>query len=124
MFPCTVLLVDPHADCRIVYATFLAHHGYRVIQALDDEEGVQLARTQRPDLILTELFPWSAGGKLLPERLREIPETAGIPVVVLTAHLLAEEWSDTLIDCSCRVLIKPCGPRHVLEEIRHLAQAA
>ena len=106
-----------------MYATFLAHYGYRVLQAPDEEEGLRLARQQHPDLVLTELFPWSTDGALLPERLRSFPETVGIPVIVLTAHLVADEWRDRLLECGTRVLLKPCGPRQVMEEIRRTACA-
>lgn len=120
MTPKTVLLVDSHQDSRVVYATLLLHSGFRVLQAVDDEEGMRMARVQAPDLILTELFPWSPGGKMLPERLHEAPETARIPVIVLTAHMVPAEWEAALVRSCTRVLTKPCGPRRVLEEVRSL----
>lgn len=120
MAPKTVLLVDPHADSRVVYATMLTHSGFRVLEAAGDEEGLGLARLEVPDLIVTELFPWSPAGKPLPQRLRETPETSAIPVIVLTAHLLPAEWEQTLVQHCDRVLSKPCGPRRVLEEVRSI----
>ena len=120
MAPKTVLLVDPHQDSRVVYATVLLHSGYRVLEAVDDEEGLRLARVQEPDLILTELFPRGQGGKMLPERLREEPATSGIPVIALTAHLVPADWAAALERSGARVLTKPCGPRRVLEEVRSL----
>ena len=118
MAPKTVLLVDPHRDSRVVYATVLSHSGYRVLEAVDDEEGLRLARAGEADVILTELFPWGEGGKMLPERLHEEPATSGIPVIALTAHLVPEEWARALSRSGARVLTKPCGPRRVLEEVR------
>ena len=120
MAPKTVLLVDPHADSRVVYATVLAHSGFRVLEAAGDEEGLGVARMEVPDLVVTELFPWSDTGKPLAQRLREAPETAAVPVIVLTAHLLPVEWERTLVRHCDRVLSKPCGPRRVLEEVRSL----
>lgn len=120
MAPKTVLLVDPHDDSRVVYATMLTHSGFRVLEAGDDEEGLRLARAGGPDLILTELFPWGAAGKMLPERLREAPETASIPVIAVTAHMVSAEWAEALTRSCARVLIKPCGPRRILDEVRRL----
>lgn len=120
MAPKTVLLVDPHKDSRVVYATVLSHSGFRVLEAVDDEEGIRLARAQGPDVILTELFPWSGGGKMLPERLHEAPETSRIPVIALTAHLVPDAWAEALLRSGTRVLTKPCGPSRVLEEVRSL----
>lgn len=120
MVPKTVLLVDPHQDSRVVYATVLSHSGFRVLEAVDDEQGLHLAREQEPDVILTELFPWSLDGKMLPERLHEAPETAAIPVIALTAHLVPDEWARALERAGARVLAKPCGPGRVLAEVRSL----
>jgi CheY-like chemotaxis protein len=120
MVPKTVLLVDPHKDSRVVYATLLSHCGFRVLEAGDDEEGLHLAREQGPDVILTELFPWAEGGKMLPERLHEAPETSGIPVIALTAHLVPDAWAAALMRTGARVLTKPCGPSRVLAEVRSL----
>ncbi|HEX2095133.1 MAG TPA: response regulator [Longimicrobiaceae bacterium] len=117
MAPKTILLVDPHKDSRVVYATMLSRSGFQVLEAADDEEGLRIARMQGPDLILTELFPWNRSGKMLPERLRETRETESIPVIALTAHILVEDWAQVLGRCCSRVLTKPCGPRRVLEEI-------
>lgn len=120
MTPKTVLLVDPHPDCRVVYATLLTHSGFRVLEARDDDEGLRLARVLSPDVILTELFPWGRGGKMFPERLREAPETSGIPVIALTAHLVPAAWEAALARICARVLTKPCGPRRILEEVKRL----
>jgi CheY-like chemotaxis protein len=120
MGPKTVLLVDPHKDSRVVYATLLSHSGFRVLEAVDDEEGIRLACAQEPDVILTELFPWGKGGKMLPERLHEAPETSRIPVIALTAHLVPDAWAEALLRSGARVLTKPCGPSRVLEEVRSL----
>lgn len=120
MAPKIVLLVDSHNDSRVVYATMLTHSGFQVLEAGDDEEGLRLARDRGPDLILTELFPWAGAGKMLPERLREVPETAAIPVIAVTAHLVPAEWEDALTRSCARVLTKPCGPRRILDEVRRL----
>jgi two-component system cell cycle response regulator DivK len=91
-----------------------------VLETGDDEEGLRLARSGAPDLILAELFPWSGGGRMFPERLQDAPETAGVPVIALTAHLLPDGWEETLGRCCRRVLVKPCGPLRLLEEVRRI----
>ncbi len=120
MTPKTILLVDPHRDSRVVYSTVLARSGFQVLEADSDEEGLRIARAQGPDLILTEIFPWAAAGKTLPQRFRETPECSAIPVIALTAHLLTEEWHRELLRCCARVLAKPLGPRRVLEEVQRV----
>ena len=51
----TVLLVEDNEDNRIVYSTILQHFGYRVMEALNGEEGIAKARAERPDLILMDI---------------------------------------------------------------------
>ena len=51
----TVLLVEDNEDNRIVYSTILRHFGYTVTEALNGEEGIVKARTEKPDLILMDI---------------------------------------------------------------------
>src|SRR5215207_11254884 len=51
----TVLLVEDNEDNRIVYSTILRHFGYEVSEALNGEEGIAKARSERPDLILMDI---------------------------------------------------------------------
>src|SRR5450759_4062229 len=46
-----VLLVEDNEDNRIVYSTILKHFGYEVTEALNGEEGIAKARSEKPDLI-------------------------------------------------------------------------
>ncbi len=54
--PQTVLLVEDNEDNRIVYSTILRHFGYRVMEALNGEEGIATARSEKPDLILMDIL--------------------------------------------------------------------
>ena len=51
----TVLLVEDNEDNRIVYSTILRHFGYTVSEAMNGEEGIAKARTEKPDLILMDI---------------------------------------------------------------------
>ena len=50
-----VLLVEDNEDNRIVYSTILKHFGYEVTEALNGEEGIAKARSEKPDLILMDI---------------------------------------------------------------------
>ena len=50
-----ILLVEDNEDNRIVYSTMLRHHGFRVCEALDGEEGIAKAHSERPDIILMDI---------------------------------------------------------------------
>ena len=51
----TVLLVEDNEDNRIVYSTILRHFGYQVTEALNGEEGIAKAKSEKPDLILMDI---------------------------------------------------------------------
>jgi CheY-like chemotaxis protein len=50
-----VLIVEDNEDNRLIYETILRHCGYHVLTAVDGEEGLQLAQTHRPDLLLLDI---------------------------------------------------------------------
>jgi len=80
----TVLVVDDDAATRDLLVRTLAREGYRVLQAADGSTGLALARSHRPDVItLDVVMPGLDGWELL-SALKEDPEIAGIPVVMLT----------------------------------------
>ncbi len=81
----TVLVVDDqHANVRMVTA-LLSHSGYRVIPALSGDEGLDLARSSNPDLVLLDMkMPGKDGFEVL-RHLREDAATRDLPVIFLTA---------------------------------------
>jgi signal transduction histidine kinase len=81
----TVLVVDDqHANVRVVTA-LLSHSGYRVIPALSGDEGLSLARSSNPDLVLLDMkMPGKDGFEVL-RHLRDDDATRNLPVIFLTA---------------------------------------
>src|SRR5205807_8155427 len=87
----TVLLVEDNEDNRIVYSTILRHFGYTVTEALNGEEGISKARTEKPDLILMDISIPIIDGWDATQVLKHDPETYEIPIIALTAHELASD---------------------------------
>ena len=119
MEPKTILIVDDDADSRNICTLFLQHHGYRVVEAMDGEQGLLQARDARPDLILMDvtlplLDGWEATRQLKGDSL-----TASIPVIILTGHALEQDRSRAL-KVGDAYLPKPCSPRRILEEVQRL----
>lgn len=81
----TVLVVDDHDDSRIMVATLLSGEGYRVLTARNGEEALESIRQWRPCVILLDLTMPVMDGPELRRRLLQDPDTARIPVVLLTA---------------------------------------
>mgnify|MGYP000094313715 CR=1 FL=1 len=119
-----VLLVEDNEDNRTVYRTILEHFGYRVIEARNGEEGIQLARGEQPHLILMDISIPVIDGWEATRILKSDPTTAGIPIVALTAHALAaDRLKAQEVGCD-GYLAKPCEPRRVVAEVERLIGAA
>jgi CheY-like chemotaxis protein len=69
----------------------LQRRGYEVVLALDGREGVEKAAAERPDLVLMDMDLPVVNGWDATRMIREERETAGIPVIALTAHALVED---------------------------------
>ena len=80
----TVLVIDDDPMVRELMERFLAKDGFRVVQATDGDEGLRLAREELPCVItLDVMMPGSDGWSVL-AHLKSDPQTADIPVVMLT----------------------------------------
>ena len=80
-----ILIADDEPSTVDVARIFLADPGYRFIEASDGGQTVQIAREQRPDLILLDINMPVLDGFAVLEKLRQDPETSSIVVIVMTA---------------------------------------
>ena len=80
-----VLIVDDSRFLRVSNERALMRAGYDVISAADGEEGLRLAREQKPDLVVLDLMLPKISGLDVLRRLRADPLTAPTPVVVLSS---------------------------------------
>jgi CheY-like chemotaxis protein len=116
--PQTVLLIEDNEDNRIVYSTILGHFGYRVMEALNGEEGIAKARAEKPDLILMDISIPIIDGWEATQVLKHDPATRLIPIIALTAHALASD-RERAMEVGCDgYLAKPCEPRAVVAEVQ------
>ncbi len=81
----TVLVVDDKYYIRQLISTALGLKGYQVLEAQNGDEGLRLARRERPHAILLDLLMPGADGYQMLRGLRACPETADIPVIIMTA---------------------------------------
>jgi len=87
----TVLLVEDNELNRDMLSRRLERKGYKVSMAVDGAEGVAQALALKPNLVLMDLsLPVMDGWEAI-RRLKANPETAGIPIIALTAHARAED---------------------------------
>ena len=80
----TILFIEDEAVLQKTFEKTLRPEGYEMISALDGESGFNLAKSQKPDLILLDLILPKLNGFEVLKRLKEDPETKKIPVIILT----------------------------------------
>ncbi len=86
----TILVVDAHEDSREVFAAALNHAGYRVVLAVDGEDGLARALAERPTVVVLE-YPLPVDGRPLVEALHAHPELAATRILCVTARAIVEE---------------------------------
>ena len=120
----TVLLVDDSRETREIYAAYLQHHGYEVLQAADGLSGVATARVYGPDVIVMNVSLPGLDGITATHRIRHAPELGDVRIVACTGYV-REEGQGLALAAGCDAYLeKPCSPSQLLREIRRLLDDA
>ena len=83
-----ILLVEDNELNRDMLSRRLQRKGYEVLIAVDGEAGVKMAASDKPGLILMDMSLPVIDGWEATRRLKSAPETASIPIIALTAHVM------------------------------------
>jgi CheY-like chemotaxis protein len=81
-----VLLVEDYEDNRMMMRHLLEMSGYRVIEATNGQQAIDLARREFPDLILMDLSLPQVDGLSATRRIREVSYLKKVPIVAVSAH--------------------------------------
>ena len=111
--PC-VLIVEDDQDILNLLSFTIQNQGYRALQSRQGEEGLKMARTERPDIILLDLMLPGMDGITVCKELKAKTETAHIPVVMLTAK---GEENDRILGLETGAddyVVKPFSPRELV----------
>ncbi len=116
----TILVVEDNPLNMELATDLLQTAGYQVRQAFAADAGIQLARTEAPDLILMDLrLPGMSGYQAL-QVLKADPLTGGIPTVALTAQAMEGDDRAVLAAGFDGYLSKPINARAFLAEVARL----
>jgi two-component system cell cycle response regulator DivK len=117
-----VLVVEDQEDNRQIVRDLLTSVGYELIEAVTGQEGVSLAESQRPDLILMDIQLPGLDGYEATRRIKAKPELRQIPIIAVTSYALSgDDVKAKQAGCDDYVT-KPFSPRALLAKIReHLA---
>jgi CheY-like chemotaxis protein len=109
-----ILLIEDHQDTRQMYAEFLAV-SFEVLSAADANAGLELLRSARPDLLITDLSLPGMDGFELIALVRKDPDLSRTPIICLSGYGgHAHEARAREAGCD-RILQKPCMPDALAE---------
>ena len=114
----TILIVEDDEDIRQLLSFNLDAAGYGVLTASTGREGLDLARRHVPDLVLLDIMLPGMSGFDVCKELKRASETAGMPVIMLTAK---GEEVDRVVGLELGAddyVVKPFSPRELLLRIR------
>ena len=103
----TVLLVEDTEDNRFMMRRLLEMTGYRVIEAMNGEEAVKLARTEIPELILMDLSLPVIDGLAATRLIRKLPHFEATPIIAVSAHDTTDFQMEAIQAGCNRYITKP-----------------
>jgi CheY-like chemotaxis protein len=115
-----LLLVEDNEMIREMLSERLARKGFQVFLAVDGAQGIEAARSERPDLILLDMSLPVIDGWQVAKQLKAAAETQAIPIIALTAHAIAGDREKTLAAGCDDYTTKPVDFPQLLTKIQML----
>jgi len=116
--PLRVLLVDDAPFLRFAFGRLLRLQGFDVREAPDGQEALRCSSEFHPQVVLTDLMMPEMDGLELIRRLHEEPETATVPVIVITADASEPTLRQAREAGAAEVITKPIHMSEFLERLR------
>jgi DNA-binding response OmpR family regulator len=89
--PATILIADDNRNIRTIVKMDLEFQGYRVLEATNGQEALDMARDRKPDLVVLDVMMPLLDGFEVCSRMKKEEATRGIPVIMLTAKTTPED---------------------------------
>ncbi len=120
----SILIIDDNPTLLSSYQTFFEMSGFKVFIAQDGEQGLNLAETERPSIILLDLMLPGINGLQVLEHLKENPDLGAIPVIVITALVNDLKRQDSMNGGAVEYIEKlEVEPEDLLKKIKQLIRA-
>jgi two-component system, cell cycle response regulator DivK len=114
--PLILVVEDNQRNARLV-TTILQANGYQVTVAGDGQSATAALRDTLPQLILMDLQLPDVDGLTLTRQFKSVPETAHIPIISLTAHVLEEHQTQAIEAGCCGFVSKPISYKAFLQTV-------
>jgi two-component system cell cycle response regulator DivK len=113
-----ILVVEDQADNRRILRDLLNSVGYEILEAVTADEGVTLATTQHPDLILMDIQLPGMDGYEATRRIKADPALHHIPIIAVTSYALSGDDAQAFAAGCDSYVAKPFSPRVLLAKVR------
>jgi DNA-binding response OmpR family regulator len=114
----TILVADDEDDVRDLVSYRLTRSGYAVVEAVDGEQALELARGRRPDLAVLDVMMPKLDGFELTRRLRSEEELHALPIILLTASVQESDISRGFEAGADDYLRKPFNPDELVDRVQ------
>lgn len=120
-----ILYVEDNPQNMRLVRKILKHAGYTVVEAEDGLTGIDVAESERPDLILMDVNLPDIDGLEATQRIRKMPEIASIPIIALTANAMVGDREKALEAGCDGYLPKPISKSDLVKTVEeYLAKHA
>jgi CheY-like chemotaxis protein len=115
-----VLIIEDNEKNRYLITFILKGAGYEVIEAITGEEGVGMAESLHPDLILMDIQLPGIDGYEATRRIRASPVSRKIPIIALTSYAMTGDRERAIAAGCTGYVEKPINPDTIIEEIQNI----
>ena len=115
-----ILIVDDSPTDVRVFTTLLERAGHRVSSASSAEQGIEMARSLRPDLVIMDVIMPGMNGFQATRALTRDPATQDVPILIITTKSMETDRVWGLRQGARDFLTKPVGEKELLARIQNL----
>lgn len=116
--PKKILVVEDNQDSRELVVKILKNKGYQLLEAVDGEEAIEKASSEKPHLILMDISIPKLNGFEVTKRLKEEEDLKNIPIVALTAHAMKGDREKFISIGFEGYIAKPINIHELPEQVR------
>jgi two-component system cell cycle response regulator DivK len=113
-----ILVVEDQEDNRRIVRDLLTSAGFDLVEAVTGEEGIRMAETHRPDLILMDIQMPVLDGYEATRQIKANAELRNIPIIVVTSYALSGDDVKAQAAGADGYVAKPFSPRELLAKIQ------
>ncbi len=117
-------MADDDLDLCLIFQTVFEHLGYDSVFAVNGNEAVKIATTQKPDLILMDIIMPVMNGYQATRMIRQNPKTRSIPVIAVTVLTSSEEREECFRSGCNDYIAKPFTAKELASRIEKLLKSS